>query len=80
VISGNRKILEKLEQMDAKKTEQLLIIHPTINIGSKECMHIRNVIEGQRPTGLIVLPHCCEVILAPKDIEIKIEEGKETND
>ena len=33
-----------------------------------------NSILKQKKNGVIFIPDCCEVVIAPKDVEIKIEE------
>lgn len=77
VISGNRKILEKIEKIEEIQSEQLLIVKANKPLRQIDMWTIKEVIDQQRPSGTIILPHDCEVILAPKDIEIKIEEARE---
>lgn len=54
--------------------DQLIIIRPTCLLSYEHMRVLRNTILKQRETGVIILPYAVEVILAPKDVEIKVEE------
>ena len=57
--------------------DQLIILRIKDMMLTYEAMRgIRNSVLAQRETGLIVLPDYIEVILAPKNAEIKFEEEK----
>lgn len=56
---------------------KLIIVRPTILVKYEWLRALRNSILKQRETGVIVLPNGVEVITAPDDIEIKVEEKAE---
>ena len=76
IMSDNRKILAKLEAIEEKNSEKLLIVKSKKPMRQIDLWTIREAINEQRPSGTIILPHDCEVVLVPKDIEIKIGEGE----
>ena len=56
----------------------ILVIKVNMFLKNKEQEAVRQHILEQRKTGVIVLPPYCEVIMVPKDVEIKFE-GVETD-
>ena len=56
----------------------ILIVRVNMFLKNKEQEAVRKYILEQRKTGVIVLPPYCEVIVVPKDVEIKFK-GVETN-
>lgn len=61
--------------MRKKKNEELLIVKVDCK-GPQLYKQIGNDIRKQRETGTIILPGYCEVVTAPKDIEIKVVESE----
>ena len=52
---------------------ELLVVR--VGIGLKP-QHFNNLMEAitlQKTTGTVVLPHYCEAIVVPKDVEVKVE-------
>jgi DNA-directed RNA polymerase subunit RPC12/RpoP len=54
------------------KDEILVIKYPFLMRTSELNQMYKNILE-QRVNGLILLPDYCEVVTAPKDVEIKVE-------
>jgi rRNA maturation endonuclease Nob1 len=54
------------------KDEILIIKYPFMMTQSRISMLSQRLLE-QKKTGLILLPDYCEVVVAPKDVEIKTE-------
>jgi hypothetical protein len=54
------------------KDDILIIKYPFMMTQSRINM-LRDGILKQKETGVIVLPDYCEVVIAPKDVEIKVE-------
>ena len=54
------------------KNDILVIKYPFMMTQSRINM-LRDGILKQKETGVIVLPDYCEVVIAPKDVEIKVE-------
>ncbi len=57
---------------------EILVVRTNVYLKIEEQEAVRQYILEQRKTGVIVLPVYCEVIVVPKDVEIKFE-GVETN-
>lgn len=56
-----------------EEDRNLLIIKLNANISQRSLTRIRESIECQRKSGLIILPEFCEVIVTPKDTLIEVE-------
>lgn len=52
----------------------LIIVRVPTNTPYKFWRAIRDSVLKQRKTGVIILPDNVDVIVAPKDVEIKVEE------
>lgn len=52
----------------------ILVIRVNANLEPRELDNLRIGVECMRKTGVVVLPDYCEVIVAPEDCEIKIED------
>lgn len=59
------------------KDEILVIRINTSFISPETIEELKKSIIEQKETGVVVLPYFAEAIIAPKDVEIKIEEDKE---
>ena len=53
--------------------DDLLILKPKVYIKPAVLDQIREEIMEQKEEGVIIIPSFCEVICAPKDIEIIVE-------
>ena len=52
----------------------ILIIRPKdVRLSNSMLGSLRDRIQEQIPTGVVVIPDWCEVIKCPEDIEIKVE-------
>ena len=59
-------------------SNDILIIRPKdVRLSNSMLGSLRDRIQEQIPTGVVVIPDWCEVIKCPEDIEIKVE-NKET--
>ena len=54
--------------------DDILIVKYPFLMSNSQTTHLYESILKQKETGVIILPDCCEVIVVPKDIEIKTEE------
>jgi hypothetical protein len=61
-----------MEMKTMNKDDILIIKYPFMMTQSRINM-LRDGILKQKETGVIVLPDYCEVVIAPKDVEIKVE-------
>lgn len=52
----------------------VLIIKLNANISQRSLERIRESIIRQKESGLIILPSFCEVLVASKNVKIKVEE------
>lgn len=58
-------------------SNDILIIRPKdIQLSSRVLGLLRDRIQEQIPTGVVVIPEWCEVIKCPEDIEIRVENGE----
>lgn len=55
------------------KDDILVIKYPFMMTQSRIKILSESILK-QKETGVIVLPDYCEVVIAPKDVEIKLEE------
>jgi hypothetical protein len=53
--------------------KDILIIKVNLLVSNDDFEHIRTYINESKKTGIIILPHYCDVIMVPKDVEIKAE-------
>ena len=65
------------EEMESGGTElnkdDILIVKYPYSMKSDKVNQLHDNILKQKETGVIVLPDCCEVVIAPKDVEIKTD-------
>lgn len=55
-------------------SNDILIIRPKdIQLSSRVLGLLRDRIQEQIPTGVVVIPEWCEVIKCPEDVEIRVE-------
>jgi hypothetical protein len=55
-------------------SNDILIVKPKdIKLSAGMLGNLRDRIQEQIPTGVVVIPEWCEVIKCPEDIEIKVE-------
>lgn len=57
--------------------DKVLVIRVNSVISSERLYNIKKSIMTQVKEGVVVLPFGCEVIVVPKDIEIKVESAEE---
>lgn len=57
-----------------EKDKDLLVIKPNIHLSPRDLRRIRESVQQQKETGLVILPFFCEAIVVPKDIEVRVEE------
>ena len=62
------------------KDDILIIVKYPYSIKSDKVNQLHDNILKQKETGVIVIPDCCEVVIAPKDVEIKMEKHEYTNE
>lgn len=60
--------------------DDILIVKYPFLMKSDQVNQLYESILKQKETGAIVLPDICEVVIAPKDAEIKIEKHEYTNE
>lgn len=54
--------------------DQTIIIKVNGYLKPESYERLRKMLLSQRKEGLILVPHFCEVVVVPKDVEAKIEE------
>ena len=58
-------------------SKDILIIRPNgVMLSSGMLGLLRDRIHEQIPTGVVVIPDWCEVIMCPEDIEIRVENSE----
>lgn len=60
--------------------DEILIVKYPFMMSSRQTNQLYESILKQKETGVIVLPDCCEVVIAPKDVEIKTEPHEYTKE
>ena len=53
--------------------DDILIVKYPYSIKSDKVNQLHDNILKQKESGVIVIPDCCEVVIAPKNVEIKTE-------
>lgn len=57
-----------------EENNDLLIVKLNMHLRARDIQRIRDSIQKQKETGLVILPAFCDAIQVPKDIEIRVEE------
>lgn len=59
-----------------EESKDLLIVKLNMHLRARDIQRIRDSIQKQKETGLVILPAFCDMIQTPKNIEIRVEEAK----
>ncbi len=62
------------------KKDDILIVKYPFRMGERDANALYNKILKQKENGVIILPDYCEVVIAPKDIEIQTKNKVMTED
>lgn len=54
---------------------ELLVVRVCVGLKPSQFESLMENIALQKTTGTVVLPHYCEALVVPKDIEVKFENG-----
>lgn len=58
-------------------SETLIIKVNSFHLSPEDMHNLRQQIIKQKEEGVVVLPYFCEAIIAPEDVDIRVEEEEE---
>lgn len=60
--------------------DELLVVTVTKPISLERVLDLKEIIETQRASGVVILPRYCKAQVVPKDVKIEVREDLEIED